>query len=83
MSNLLPCATCPWRIDQKASSIPLFNHTKACDLRATVGDGDAMRPIMACHGSTEGLPRACNGYLARARLEQYIRAAAIGSRKDC
>lgn len=30
----------------------------------TVGAGDAFRPIMACHGSTDDNMKACNGYLA-------------------
>jgi hypothetical protein len=63
--NLLPCATCPWRVDQNASVIPRYNHKKACGLMNTVGDSDALREIMACHRSTEDEPRACNGYLAR------------------
>ncbi len=43
-----------------------YVHKKACGLLNTVGAGDAFRPIMACHGSTEENMRACNGYLARA-----------------
>jgi uncharacterized protein DUF6283 len=62
--DLLPCPTCPWRVDQKASSIPRYNHQKACGLRNTVGAEDAFRPIMACHYSTENEPVACKGYLA-------------------
>lgn len=65
MSGLLPCATCPWRVDQKASAIPRYSHEKACGLMNTVGKGDAFRPIMACHGSTEENMHACKGYLAR------------------
>lgn len=65
-SSVLPCVSCPWRIDQDASAIPRYNHEKACKLMNTVGDGDAIRPIMACHGSTDDDMRACNGYLARA-----------------
>lgn len=63
--SLLPCATCPFRVDQDASVIPNYRHDKACNLINTVGEDDAFRPIMACHGSTEESPRACNGYLAR------------------
>ncbi len=62
---LLPCATCPWRTDQDAATIPGYDHAKACGLMNTVGSGDAFRPIMACHGSPEGKERACRGYLAR------------------
>jgi hypothetical protein len=61
----LPCRTCPWRTDQGAETIPNYRHNKACNLINTVGRGDAFRPIMACHGSTDGEPRACRGYLAR------------------
>ncbi len=63
--KLLPCSTCPWRTDQRASAIPSYSHDLACGLLDTVGEGDAFRPIMACHGSTENSMRACNGYLAR------------------
>jgi hypothetical protein len=62
---MLPCATCPWRVDKYASTIPRYNHEKACGLTSTVGDGDAMRPIMACHHSTDENQYACNGELAR------------------
>jgi hypothetical protein len=34
-------------------------------LQRTVGEDDALRPIMACHGSTDHAPIACKGYLAR------------------
>ncbi len=61
---LLPCATCPWRVDQDATVIPRYNHDLACALLNTVGQGDAFRPIMACHGSGETMV-ACKGYLAR------------------
>lgn len=63
--SLLPCATCPFRVEQTAAVIPRYSHGKACNLMNTVGDGDGFRPIMACHGSTENNNRACNGYLAR------------------
>jgi Family of unknown function (DUF6283) len=61
---LLPCATCPWRVDKDASAIPRYNHEKACNLMNTVGDNDAFRPIMACHHSGD-TPIPCKGYLAR------------------
>jgi hypothetical protein len=63
--NLLPCPTCPWRVDQTAAAIPRYNHEKACGLMRTVGREDDFRPIMACHASTETDERACHGYLAR------------------
>lgn len=62
---MLPCASCPWRVDQDASVIPGYNQGKACNLMNTVGNSDNFRPMMACHGSTEEEPRICNGYLAR------------------
>lgn len=62
--GLLPCATCPWRVDKGANTIPRYNHELACALRKTVGEGDAFRTIMACHHSQEGQEIACNGYLA-------------------
>lgn len=65
MTQLLPCATCPWRVDRDATTIPRYSHEKACGLLTTVGRGDAFRPIMACHGSPEDASWACNGYLAR------------------
>lgn len=65
-NSLLPCSSCPWRVNQNVSAIPRYNHDKACHLLNTVGNGDAMRPIMACHGSPEDNMRACKGYLARA-----------------
>jgi hypothetical protein len=63
--GLLPCATCPWIVDKDATTIPRYNHAKACGLLNTVGCDDAFRPIMACHHSTEAEPFACNGYLAQ------------------
>lgn len=63
--SLLPCATCPWRVDKDATTIPRYSHEKACGLLNTVGQGDDFRKIMACHHSTEAEPIACKGYLAR------------------
>lgn len=63
-AELLPCATCPWRKDKGAGTIPRYNHEKACNLQNTVGEGDDFRPIMACHHSSEHDNYACNGYLA-------------------
>ena len=61
---LLPCPTCPWRVNRDATTIPNYNHQMACNLTNTVGEEDGFRPIMACHCSPEGNPHACNGYLA-------------------
>lgn len=63
--SLLPCATCPWRIEKGVDTIPLYSQEKALALRNTVGDGDALRPIMACHHSTTDKPISCRGYLAQ------------------
>lgn len=63
--KLLPCPSCPWRVDQQVSAIPNYSHPKACNLLNTVGEGDALRPIMACHGSKPEDLIACKGYLAR------------------
>ncbi len=67
-SDLLPCKTCPWRMDATAAAVPNYVHAKACDLLHTcVGDGDDFRKVMACHYSLkEEEPFACNGYLAQA-----------------
>ena len=63
--SLLPCVSCPWRVDQDAREIPNYRHDKACNLVNTCGEQDDFRQIMACHGSTEEHPTACKGYLAR------------------
>lgn len=62
---LLPCKTCPWRVKNNATIIPRYDHNKACDLTATVSRGDDLRPVMACHKSTDKTMIACKGYLAR------------------
>jgi hypothetical protein len=63
--DLLPCATCPWRVGKGAETIPAYSQEKALALRNTVGDGDGFRTIMACHHSTKRTPVSCRGYLAR------------------
>lgn len=79
---LVPCATCPWRRDSAGgSAIPGFDIEKARGLANTVGHGDDFRPIMACHGSTEGDERPCVGYLAREGWTNHaVRVAAIDGR---
>lgn len=64
METTTPCATCPWRRDSDPHKIPGLSLCQARALSNTVGDGDAFRPIMACHGSPEGGERACVGYVA-------------------
>ena len=63
--KLLPCSTCPWRKDKDATTIPQYDHEMACGLTNTVGEGDAFRPVMACHGSPDNNMQACLGYLAQ------------------
>lgn len=62
-----PCVTCPWRKSSTVggADIPRFNIDMMRRLQNTVGDGDAMRPIMACHYSPVGKESACKGYIAR------------------
>lgn len=64
---LLPCKTCPWRVDADITAIPGFEPQKAVGLlrTASLGEGDAFRPIMGCHHSKENNDYACKGYLAR------------------
>lgn len=64
-NGILPCATCPWRIEKDASTIPRYVHEKACNLTSTVGPGDGFYAVMACHHSHEDNNQVCNGYLAR------------------
>jgi Family of unknown function (DUF6283) len=63
--SLLPCATCPWRVEKGAGTILAYSQEKALALRNTVGDGDGLRTIMACHHSSEDEPFSCRGYLAQ------------------
>jgi hypothetical protein len=46
---LLPCKTCPWRVDADVAAIPGFDSQKAVGLlrTASLGEGAAVRPIMA------------------------------------
>jgi hypothetical protein len=64
---LLPCKTCPWRVDSDVWAIPGYVPEKASGLlrTASMGNGDGFRPIMACHNSTDTKMHACKGYLAR------------------
>lgn len=77
-----PCKTCPWRVDSEGgSAIPGFDIQKARELESTVGEGDAFRPIMACHRSRDGGDHVCIGYVV---VEGYsnlaVRMAAITGR---
>lgn len=64
--KLLPCPSCPWRVDQDAAAVAKVEPPlKASQLLKMVGEGDGFRPIMQCHGSKNSEPRSCKGYLAR------------------
>lgn len=65
--SLLPCKTCPWRVDTDVWAIPGYAPDKAARLvrTASLGEGDAFQPIMACHNSTDSKMYACKGYLAQ------------------
>lgn len=62
-----PCPTCPWRRSSTVggSDIPGFSLDMMRNLSNTVGNGDAFRPIMACHYSSPGKESVCKGYIAR------------------
>lgn len=62
-----PCDSCPWWLRNPADGtrIPRFQLAKMIALRETVGDGDAIRMIMACHASPIGEEWPCVGYVAR------------------
>lgn len=64
-----PCATCPWRRDQHADTIPNFSLALAEGLASTSPDGDGMgpeafAPQFACHQSKDGAEIVCAGWLA-------------------
>ena len=84
MSDTVPCGSCPWRRSNPTdgTAIPGFSLTKMRhDLSRTVGDGDAFRPIMACHRSREGGDHTCVGYIAREGWSNLaVRLAAIDGR---
>lgn len=61
-----PCPTCPWRKSSTVGGfdIPRFDIDLMRGLSNTVGEGDAFRPIMACHYSTCEHEETCIGYAA-------------------
>lgn len=64
--SLEPCLSCPWRRSNPpgGSSIPGFRIELMRRLASrVVGEGDAFRPIMACHYSARGNDTSCRGYL--------------------
>lgn len=85
MSTLEPCKTCPWRKSSTVggSDIPGFSLDLMRGLQNTVGEGDAFRPIMACHYSPCGEERACVGYLAQKGYSNLaVRIGAMQGRYD-
>lgn len=93
VSGLAPCSTCPWRKTSTigGADIPGFSIELMRGLSDTVGEGDAFRTIMACHGSACGEERACSGYVAQegdANLNVRVLAALgeidiVGIREAC
>lgn len=67
MTDLTPCQTCPWLKSNEpgGKGIPNFDIELMRRLSNTVGEGDAFRPVMACHYSPCGGETACRGYVAR------------------
>lgn len=80
-----PCQTCPWRKSSTVggSDIPGFHIELMRGLKNTVGPGDALRPVMACHYSQDGKEVPCVGYVA---VEGYsninVRLLAISDELD-
>lgn len=80
-----PCCTCPWRKSSTigGADIPNFNLEMMRGLSNTVGNGDAFRPIMACHYSACGAESACIGYVAVEGSENIsVRLMAIKGELD-
>lgn len=64
-----PCASCPWRVDARASDIPNFSLELAEGLAANCPDAHGVgpafdAPLFACHLSKEHEEFACAGWLA-------------------
>jgi hypothetical protein len=59
-----PCASCPWRVDAHADTIPGFDLKLAERLTTTTSD-QLGAPMMACHGSKQGKDVICVGWLWR------------------
>jgi len=58
----VPCASCPWRVDQHADDIPNFRLDLAEGLTSTI-TGELGAPIFACHQSKEQREVPCVGWL--------------------
>lgn len=63
--GLVPCKTCPWRVERDATTIPRYDSGLAHKLLETVGEEDGFYKVMACHGSTDKTTVPCKGYLAQ------------------
>lgn len=64
-----PCPSCPWRVDQDATSIPNFRLALAENLASTCPDARGYGPswgasMFACHQSKVGEEIICAGWLA-------------------
>jgi hypothetical protein len=67
VSRSVPCRTCPWRRESTVggADIPAFDIDLMRGLANTVGRGDDVRPIMACHYSVCGDETPCVGYVVQ------------------
>lgn len=80
-----PCPTCPWRRSSTVggADIPRFDLDLMRGLVSTVGEGDALRPIMACHYSPCGAEYPCVGYVhVEGMTNLAVRIAAAQGRVD-
>lgn len=68
-----PCATCPWRRDKHADTIPRFRLDKAEALRSTTepGLGELSVGAFACHQSQPEQEVVCVGWLWRYGWESF------------
>lgn len=83
--SAVPCPTCPWRRSSTVggADIPAFDIDLMRGLRNTVGEGDAFRPIMACHYSPCGSETPCLGYVAQVGWSNLaLRIMAIDGKID-
>lgn len=60
----VPCATCPWRRDRHADTIPTYKHELAEALVTSTGR-EFGAPIFACHQSRPEQEVICIGWLWR------------------
>ncbi len=67
---VMPCASCPWRLDTRAADISNFDIALAEALSDTCPDSRNMGPdvsasFFACHRSKPGEEFVCAGWLAK------------------